>query len=274
MLKKLFNNKKFIFIFTFTVEFILYYFFEHMPFGGEYIIADVGIAPVFGMMFGPIGGLGQALASLTWQLFEGADPTAALIDFTIMFFISVLAYKLWYTTFKEKTINTPKRLEQQAWHFSMWGDEQLEKLKEGFNELSLVEYGEQWRTNLVKQIKKNDVIMLFRRGGYGYIGAYQAVGWRVFNFEENQEEILMFGKDSQIIEGEQYLSDIKKYDIYKSCDDGATSCTNIIVAPIAFVEDGVGNPGGVYRRTISRYDPHYAWLLKNEFQKTGQWLDR
>ena len=174
----------------------------------------------------------------------------------------------------EETINTPKRLEQQAWHFSMWGDEQLEKLKEGFNELSLVEYGEQWRTNLVKQIKKNDVIMLFRRGGYGYIGAYQAVGWRVFNFEENQEEILMFGKDSQIIEGEQYLSDIKKYDIYKSCDDGATSCTNIIVAPIAFVEDGVGNPGGVYRRTISRYDPHYAWLLKNEFQKTGQWLDR
>ena len=108
MLKKLFDNKKFIFIFTFTVEFILYYFFEHMPFGGEYIIADVGIAPVFGMMFGPIGGLGQALASLTWQLFEGADPTAALIDFTIMFFISVLAYKLWYTTFKEKTINTPK----------------------------------------------------------------------------------------------------------------------------------------------------------------------
>lgn len=108
MLKKLFNNNKFIFIFTFTVEFILYYFFEHLPYGGEYIVADIGIAPVFGMMFGPLGGLGQALASLTWQLFEGADPIAAVIDFTIMFFISILAYKLWYTTFTEETINTPK----------------------------------------------------------------------------------------------------------------------------------------------------------------------
>ena len=108
MLKKLFNNKKFIFIFTFTVEFILYYFFEHMPYGGEYIVADIGVAPVFGMMFGPIGGLGQALASLIWQLCEGADPIAALIDFSIMFFISILAYKLWYTPFKEETINTPK----------------------------------------------------------------------------------------------------------------------------------------------------------------------
>ncbi len=108
MLKKLFNNKKFIFIFTFIVEFILYYFFEHMPYGGEYIVADIGVAPVFGMMFGPIGGLGQALASLIWQLCEGADPIAALIDFSIMFFISILAYKLWYTPFKEETINTPK----------------------------------------------------------------------------------------------------------------------------------------------------------------------
>ena len=108
MLKKLFNDKKFIFIFTFTVEFILYFFFEHMPYGGEYIIPDVGIAPVFGMMFGPVGGLGQALASLIWQLFEGADPIAALMDFTIMFTISIIAYKLWYTTFTEKIINTPK----------------------------------------------------------------------------------------------------------------------------------------------------------------------
>ena len=108
MLKKLFNNKKFIFIFTFTVEFILYFFFEHMPYGGEYIVADVGIAPVFGMMFGPVGGLGQALASLTWQLCEGVDPIASAIDCAIMFFISIIAYKLWYTTFKEAKINTPK----------------------------------------------------------------------------------------------------------------------------------------------------------------------
>ena len=66
--------------------------------------------------------------------------------------------------------------------------------------------------------------------------------------------------------GEQYLSDIKIYDIYNSKEDGATTCANIIVEPIAFVENGVGNPGGVYRRTISRYDSHYAWLLMERFK--------
>ena len=108
MLKKIFKDKKVIFIFTFTVEFILYYFFEHLPIGGEYLVPDVGVAPVFGMMFGPIGGLGQSFASLTWQLYEGLDPIASLMDFSIMFILSIVAYKLWYTTFRERTINTPK----------------------------------------------------------------------------------------------------------------------------------------------------------------------
>ncbi|MBR5357353.1 MAG: hypothetical protein IK121_10580, partial [Lachnospiraceae bacterium] len=83
-----------------------------------------------------------------------------------------------------------KRLDNQAWHFIMWSDIQLDKLKEGFKELSLVEYGEYWRTNLVKQVGKDDIIMLFRRGGYGYVGAYRAIGWRVFYFEEEREESL------------------------------------------------------------------------------------
>lgn len=177
---------------------------------------------------------------------------------------------------EEMTI-IPERLEQQSWHFIMWNDTQLDRLKEGFNELSLVEYGEYWRTNLVKQVGENDVIMLFRRGGYGYIGAYRAIGWRVFHFEKKQEEIRMFGEDIHIIsfkkDREQYLSDIEKYDIYKSYDDGSTTCANIIVKPIAFIENGVGNPGGVYRRTISRYDPHYAWMLKKLFQERGQWRE-
>lgn len=108
MLKRLFKDKKFIFIFTFIVESILYYFFEHLPIGGEYIVPDVGIAPVFGMMFGPVGGFGQALASLIWELYDGMDPIASLIDFAIMFAISIAAYKLWYTTFTKRTINTPK----------------------------------------------------------------------------------------------------------------------------------------------------------------------
>ena len=167
---------------------------------------------------------------------------------------------------KEKK-DESKRLEQQAWHFIMWSDKQLQKLKDGFKELSLVEYGEYWRTNQVKQVCKNDVIMLFRRGGYGYVGAYRAVGWRVFYFEEDREELQIFGEEPQIITDEKYLSDIKEYDIYESKNDGATTCANIIVEPIAFVEDGVGYYGGVYRRTISRYDPHYAWVLMKRFNK-------
>lgn len=172
-----------------------------------------------------------------------------------------------------QTPKEPERLKQQAWHFIMWSDKQLEKLKEGFKELSLVEYGEYWRTNLVKQVGGNDVIMLFRRGGYGYVGVYQAVGRRIFCFEENREEIQIFGKELQVITGEQYLSDIKEYDIYESQKDGATTCANIIVEPIAFIENGVGNPGGVYRRTISRYDSHYAWLLMDLFEKAQKRIE-
>ena len=41
-------------------------------------------------------------------------------------------------------------------------------------------------------------------------------------------------------------------------------CSSIIVEPIAFSKDGIGNPGGVYRRTISRYDKGYGIKL---FQK-------
>ncbi len=168
---------------------------------------------------------------------------------------------------QEESPDMLKRLEEQSWHFIMWSDEQLVKLKDGFKELSLVEYeGIIWRTNLVKQVGEGDIIMLFRRGGFGYVGAYKAIGWRVFYFEENREEVQIFGKEKQVIMGEQYLSDIKIYDIYNSKEDGATTCANIIVEPIAFVENGVGNPGGVYRRTISRYDSHYAWLLMERFK--------
>ncbi len=108
MLKNLFKNKYFIFAFTFILEFIFYFFFEHLPIGGEYFIPDIGLAPIFGIMFGPVGALGQALASLTWQILEGTNPVFALIDFGIMFFVSILAYKLWYSTFKRKEITTPK----------------------------------------------------------------------------------------------------------------------------------------------------------------------
>lgn len=174
-------------------------------------------------------------------------------------------------------------LDQQSWHFNAWGAQQFEQLKEWdkskeyeMYDLSLVEYGEYWRTNLLKQVGKDDVIMLFRRGGYGYVGAFKPVGRRVFDFEKGEEEILYFddrGRKTVKKDDEQFKKDVEKYDIYGSMEDGASLCSNLIVECIAYVPEGVGNPGGVYRRTISRYDSHYAWKLKKRFQEKGQWTE-
>lgn len=170
----------------------------------------------------------------------------------------------------ESTSDDSQRLEN-TWHFNAWGDQQFKQFKEPFDkskeiELSLVEYGEYWRTNLLKQVGKGDIIMLFRRGGYGYVGAFKAIGRRIFDFEKGEEEILYFD-DEKPRPVENFDEDVAKYDIYESKKDGATLCSNLIVKCIAYVPDGVGNPGGVYRRTISRYDSHYAWLLKKRFQE-------
>lgn len=176
----------------------------------------------------------------------------------------------------ESTSEDSQRLKKNTWHFNAWGDEQFKRIEENFAEskekeieLSLVEYGEYWRTNLLKQVGKDDVIMLFRRGGYGYVGAFKAIGRRIFDFEKGEEEILYF-EENKPRPVDNFDADVKKYDIYKSRDE-ATLCSNLIVKRIAYVPEGVGNPGGVYRRTISRYDSHYAWLLQKRFQKQGQW---
>ncbi|MBE6497725.1 MAG: hypothetical protein E7Z81_05560 [Methanobrevibacter sp.] len=107
-IKRLFTNKKFIFIFSFCVELIFFYFFEHQMITGEYLLGDLWISPIFGLMFGPYGALGQALATLVGELYQGLPPIESFIDFSIMFFISIFTYKLWYTTFKRHKITTPR----------------------------------------------------------------------------------------------------------------------------------------------------------------------
>lgn len=177
---------------------------------------------------------------------------------------------------ENNTSEDSQRLDN-AWHFNAWGNEQFKLIEENLAEskeieLSLVEYGEYWRTNLIKQVGKGNIIMLFRRGGYGYVGAFEAIGRRIFDFDKGEEEIFYF-EENKPRPVEDFNADVEKYDIYKSKEDGATLCSNLIVKCIAYVSDGVGNPGGVYRRTISRYDSHYAWLLKERFQKKGQWVE-
>ena len=153
-----------------------------------------------------------------------------------------------------------KRLNAQAWHFCGYGTEQLDYLESGGNELSLVEYGEYWRTDLVKQVKLNDIVFLFR-GNKRYSGAYLAKGWRVFVYDEqrNVEEITSPGIEKRVVkEGkvsiDSVAAELAKYDIYQSyLDQNSTSCANIIVDELSYFRDGVTNPNTTYRKTISRY---------------------
>ena len=152
-----------------------------------------------------------------------------------------------------------------AWHFAMLGDEQLDAIGEDkINELSLIEYEEEWRTNLLKQVGEHDIVFLFRRGGCGYIGAFKPLGWRIFDYNEQKETLQIFGQQEQVKPVND--DDVVKYDIYNGRGDGADLCSNLIVEPIAYTPDGVGNPGGVYRRTISRYDAGYAATLLEWFK--------
>lgn len=107
-IKKLFNSKIFIFIFTFCVELIFNNLFEVQHIAGDYIFLDMALAPTFGLMFGPAGALGFAFATLTGELLEGIAFPTPLIDFASTFFISVLAYKLWYNIFTRRKIDTPR----------------------------------------------------------------------------------------------------------------------------------------------------------------------
>ena len=106
--KELFKNKKFILIFTFSVELLFNYLFEYQHIFGSYMYLDMALAPTFGLMFGPTGALGFALATFTGELIEGLPLSSMIIDFVSTFLISLLAYKLWYTILNKGKIEAPR----------------------------------------------------------------------------------------------------------------------------------------------------------------------
>ena len=112
---------------------------------------------------------------------------------------------------------------------------------------------------------EKDVVFLFRRGGCGYVGAFRPKGWRIFEYDDNgklYETIHRFGENEVIVKDETSInSDVTKHDIYGGIKDNADFCSNLIVEPIVYIPEGVGNPNPVYRRTISRYDASYAATL-------------
>ena len=79
-----------------------------MTIAGWFIVPDIGLGPVFALMFGPAGALGHSLAMFFFELSIGGDLISSLTDFTVTFFISIIAYKLWYTKFNRKSVSTPK----------------------------------------------------------------------------------------------------------------------------------------------------------------------
>jgi hypothetical protein len=112
-----------------------------------------------------------------------------------------------------------------CWHFSMYNETQLEVLENDNGEtiLALFEIGESWRTEYVRQVQPGDVIFLFRRGGYGYIGAFKAIGTKVIEYEEDHEDY------------------DNRDDMYNCLNDGvADYAANIIARPLAFNCKGVG----------------------------------
>ena len=167
-----------------------------------------------------------------------------------------------------------RELKSQAWHFSEWSEIQLQYLKEGGQELSLVEYDEYWRTNLVQQVMPGDVVFLFK-GSWKYAGVFVAKGWRVFEYDEQRyvKEITSDGIEKAVVTGEKVPIDsvkdkLAKYDIYGSyLDPNSTSCANVIVDTISFIPEGVVTPNTTYRKTISRYYWEYAVRLLDKFDE-------
>lgn len=136
----------------------------------------------------------------------------------------------------------------QFWHFNMLNDAQIEAFKNRNWKLSLVEWGETWRTNLIRQTKKGDVVFLFRRGGNGYIGAFKVI-------------------EHKILESESFSEDyLPEDDIYNGMKEGASLSSNLIVEPIAYNYKGVGYYT-VRRRTIERMnDLESVKFLLNRFK--------
>lgn len=155
----------------------------------------------------------------------------------------------------------------QSWHFTALGDEQFAALENGNNVISLIEYeGENWRTQALTQIGAGELVFLFRRGGYGYVGAFRAKGYVVYAQEEGQlvKTVCMSGSEPETRSVAYDDPDIRKYDIYGGIEDGATSVATLIVEPICYDSRGVSYVT-VYRKTISRFYSPYAGEMLSRF---------
>lgn len=87
--------------------------------GGMSMLApDLGLIYVLGLLFGPYGALGVALAIVTLNLINGFTLMETLPFEIFTFGVSYLGYRLWYSGFKTDTITKPKL--DNSYHISLF----------------------------------------------------------------------------------------------------------------------------------------------------------
>jgi len=162
------------------------------------------------------------------------------------------------------------------WHFIMLNNKQLEVFNKKDNWfLSLIEYGDNSKTQNLKRLQPNDVVFLFQTGGYGYIGAFKVTGYMIINAKEKKVEWKRIENGETKESTENYNEDnVKKYqeyDIYDAIDDGADYVSNILVEPLAYNYKGVGCYT-VRRQTIQKfvYDPVSVGYILEGFSGKGR----
>jgi len=163
----------------------------------------------------------------------------------------------------------------KCYHFNAWDvDKHRKALESGNMILSLIEYGENWRTERLRQVRKGDVVFLFNRGGVGYVGLYRATGTVVLRMENKtsnekaiaspEERLYIMMSEDGGEEKEITRAEAAKYDIYHAIDDGATFVSAIKVEPV-LLRNHSWNPIGTMRQTIVRPSEDNVWQLMKYF---------
>ena len=156
------------------------------------------------------------------------------------------------------------------WHFSaLEPDKQKKALERDEPFVSLIEYGENWRTERLKQVKNGDIIFLFNRGGAGYVGMYRAVRTEVLEISSNGDGSgkLVTNTNGKVSNENVSIENFvdKGRDIYEAIEDGADYVSNIFVEPIKV--KNVGRPIGTIRPTILRIGEENTKILLDYFNK-------
>lgn len=166
-----------------------------------------------------------------------------------------------------------KSISSHCVHFNILSTKwQYKIFSNGAQALALCEYGESWRTNLIKRCGFNDVVFLYKSGGPGYVGAFLAKGWIVFEADGQgkltkvvESVFTEKGKNTTPIAEDEWQTLVTRYDVQDCIDDGCTLISYLLVDPLVYYEGGVGCIS-VYRRTISAYDSGYAWKTLARFK--------